>query len=140
MHDQVAARRDRVPQAPQHGDRVGHVEEQQPGVDQVEGCAWDRLAALEVDGRERALAMAGGVQQVHRLRAERGVDVDADDLAGRSDALGQLSHRLARAAAGIEAAGAAGELDLVEQRPVACAQPRACARRRSYSSWVRPST
>ena len=126
----MAARRDRVPQAPQHGDRVGHVEEQQPGVDQVEGRAWDRIVALEVDGRERALAMAGGVQHVHRLRAEGGVDVDADDLSGRSDALCQLSHRLARAAAGVQAAGAAGELDLVEQpsgglRPDAGLRPQA---------------
>ena len=50
--------------------------------------------------------MAGAVQHLDRLRAERGVDVDADDLPGRSDALGELAHRLARPAAGVQAAGA----------------------------------
>jgi hypothetical protein len=81
VDDEVAARRDRGPEAPQDGHGIGHVQEQQARVDQVEGRPGDRIVALEVDRRERALAMAGAVQHVHRLRAEDGVEVDADDLA-----------------------------------------------------------
>ena len=84
-------------------------------MDQVERHSGDRIVALEVDRRERALAMAGAVQHVHRLRAEDGVEVDADDLAGRADALGEVSHGLPRTRSRIEAAGAARELDVVEQ-------------------------
>jgi hypothetical protein len=57
------------------------------------------------------------VQHLKGLRTEGAVDVDAHDLPGGPDALGELSHRLAGAAPGIQATGAATELDLIEQPP-----------------------
>ena len=115
VEDEVTARGDDVPQPSDHRDRVGHVEEQQAGVDEIERPVRDRLPALEVDGCERALVVSGAVQHLDRLRAEGRVDVDADDLSGRPDALGQQSHRLPRPAARVQAAGALGELHLVDQ-------------------------
>jgi hypothetical protein len=115
VDDKMAPRRDRGPQAPQDGDGIGHVQEEQARVDQVERRAGDRLVGLEVERGERALAMARPEQHVHRLRAEGGVDVDADDLAGRADALGEVAHGPPRSRARVKTAGAACELDVVEQ-------------------------
>ena len=115
LHEQVAARRDRVPQPFQHGDPLRQVVEQQPGVDEVERGAGNRLVGGQVDACEVALAMARVVQHRHRLRAQRRVDVDPGDAARRPDALGHQPHRLARAAAGVQAGRARGERDLVEQ-------------------------
>ncbi len=113
----MAARRDRVPQTPQHRDPLGQVIEQQPRVDEVERRAGDHFVGGQVDVRELALAMTGVVQRRQRLPAQARVDVDADDAARRADTLGHQPHRLAGAAAGVEAARPRRERDPVEQPP-----------------------
>ena len=89
--------------------------EQQPRVHQVKRRTRDRVARSEVDSRELALAVSGVVQHRDRLPSHGRVDVHSHDVAGRPDTLGHQPHRLAGAAAGIEAARARRKRDLVEQ-------------------------
>ena len=73
--------------------------------------------AAEVLRLEGALAVARAVQHRQRHGAERGVRVDAQHAARGPDPLGHRAHRLARPAAGVQAAGARSEADLVQQPP-----------------------
>ena len=120
----MPARGDGAPKPPQHLDAPGQVEQQQPRVHQVERSARDRLAGGEVLRLEVALAMARAVQHGQRHGAERGVRVDAQYAARGPDPLGHQAHGLARPAAGIQAAGARPESDLVQQ-PSGRGLPRA---------------
>ena len=113
----MAAGGDPVPQPRQRGDRVSEVEQQQAGVDEIECSAGGRSLPLDVDGLEAAVQMPGGVQHRERLSAERCVDVDAEDAAARPNALSDQPHRLARAAARVQATRPRRELDPVEQPP-----------------------
>ena len=117
LHDEMAAGGDPVPQPRQRGDRVSEVEQQQAGVDEIECSAGGRSLPLDVDGLEAAVQMPGGVQHRERLSAERCVDVDAEDAAARPNALSDQPHRLARAAARVQATRPRRELDPVEQPP-----------------------
>ena len=111
----MAAGSDETPEPKQHRGRVVHVEQQQPGEDEVEGSAGHGGAGLEVERLEAAAVVAGLMEHLERLCAERCVDVDAGDLARRPDALGHQAHRLAGPAADVEAAVAGTEPDGVEE-------------------------
>ena len=115
LDHEVPARRDPVPQVAQHAHAVVHVEQQQASEDEVERPAGDPAGLRDVGVLERALVVAGGVERAKRLGAERSVDVDAHHPALGADALGHHPHRLAGPAAGVEAARAGAEPDLVEE-------------------------
>ena len=141
VDDERAAGSDCIPQVSEHGGRVADVEQQQPGVDEIERRAGDRRAGLEVGRHEHALVVPGGVQHPLRLarrgrrRRRRRTRSPPARRAGPSGASSRpgpqpASRQRAPAASSIRSSSC----------PVAASQTRACTRSRSYSSGVRPST
>ena len=59
LDDQVAAGRGPAPHPPQHGHRVGHVQQDQAAEDEVEAAVRDGVGALDVALDVRALVVPG---------------------------------------------------------------------------------
>ena len=96
LDDEITAWRDRVPQPGEHLDPPRKMEEQQPGVDQVERALRDGPILDQVVRDEGALMMPVALEPIEGEPAQRLVHVDADDASVGSHPLGQLAHRLAR--------------------------------------------
>jgi hypothetical protein len=93
------------------------VKQQQSRVDEVERCAGDRLVNVDVVWHETAVPVPGCVQHAQARNTERGVHVDANHATGGPNSLGYEAHRLARSAAGVQAAHARHEVDPVQHAP-----------------------
>jgi hypothetical protein len=117
LDDEMAARGNRVPETLQDGNALGEVEQQKPRVHEVERRARDRRVLRQVVAAEPALAMAQAIQPLDGVGAERVIDVEAEDAAGRTNPLGHQAHRLAGPTARVDAARARCQPDRVEGAP-----------------------
>ena len=105
VHEHQPAARPNEAREPTNGaDRVGHVAEQQPGEDQIEGRAQHGLTPGDVAGDEGEAGSDVGAQRRYRRFTHSRVDIEAGDMAARTDGLTHDAHDRARTTAGVEAA------------------------------------
>ena len=115
--DEAAAGPDQRGKAADGANRVGHVEKQEPGEDQVEGRTRHRVAPHQVAGDEGEVRPFLAMQLGEHVGPEGCVDVEAGDVPAGADHAADEPHCLARAAAGVEAAHSLGQPGIGEHRP-----------------------
>ncbi len=131
-----AARADDRRRLAQHGERVGHVDQDEPDVGEVERAAWqlrgDGVAELEADVGQLGARAGGVVEHVD-------VAVDADDLAGRADErrTAGAGCRPDRTRCRRRATGR--DVESSSSQPASSSISAAWATRRRRSPWLSPS-
>ena len=139
LHQQVPAGSDGIPQPGQHGDPLGQMEQQQPGVHEVERATGIGSAAV----RSRATTAHWPCPAARSIACVMAPSSGSASMP-RTRPAGPTRSAIARIVSpGPQPASrqlAPGcRPTLSSSRPVATSQPRACIRSRSYSAGVRPS-